>query len=106
MGEMPGRGAWPNNWLFSPDDNIYAWAFDTASPGAAAGTDWFSQPFKWAAAARDAAGFTREQVPLLYNDYGIETGTDKANAVLRFLSEQLAAGAPIDGVGLQAHMQC
>ena len=43
---------------------------------------------------------------LFYGDYGIETPTEKANAVYRFLKEQLADGTPIDGIGLQAHMTC
>lgn len=88
---------WPHNWVFGPDMNIFSWAFDNS-------TDWFAQTFAWAREAADGAGFP--QLPLFYNDYGIETASPKADAVLRFLSEQLKAGTPIDGIGFQAHLQC
>ena len=52
------------------------------------------------------AGFGRNKLPLFYNDYGIETATPKADAVLHFISEQLKDGTPIDGIGFQAHLRC
>ena len=104
---------WPGNWVFGPTENLFAWAFAqdqrgaaAAAAGASSPTDWFSQTFVWARAAADAAGYTRSQLPLLYTDYGIETATPKADAVLRLLTEQLSAGTPIDGIGFQAHLQC
>ena len=39
---------------------------------------------------------------LYYNDYNNESG-EKFEATLRFLSELLEAGVPVDGVGLQGH---
>jgi len=39
---------------------------------------------------------------LYYNDYNNESG-EKMDVSLRFLSEMLDAGVPIDGVGIQAH---
>lgn len=47
---------------------------------------------------------------LLLNDFGYETDTSststtqKRDATLRFLDEQLGAGAPIDALGIQAHL--
>lgn len=97
--EMPSYGEWPSNWIFGPDKNIFSWSWDNT-------TGWFAQTFEWARQAADNAGFQREQLPLIYNDYGIETATPKADAVLRFLSEQISNGVPIDGIGFQAHLQC
>ena len=47
----------------------------------------------------------REQSPhakLFYNDYSIESG-EKMKAALRFLSELLDKGIPVQGVGIQGH---
>ena len=38
--------------------------------------------------------------------YGIETPGAKTDAVLRWVTEQKAAGVPIDGVGFQSHLTC
>jgi GH35 family endo-1,4-beta-xylanase len=43
-------------------------------------------------------------VKLFYNDYGIEGLNSKSDAVYRLLQRLIAAGAPIDGVGFQAHL--
>lgn len=48
--------------------------------------------------AREAAPKAR----LFYNDYNIESG-EKLNVTLRFLSDLLEKGAPIQGVGIQGH---
>ena len=92
-----GRAGWPYNWLMGPEENIMAWAFGNTS-------DWFGQAFRWVRAAADGAGASNLQ--LFYNDYGLETPGPKADAVLRWVSEQRAAGVPIDGVGFQAHLPC
>ena len=55
-------------------------------------------------AAADGAG--AKKLRLFYNDYGIETPGAKADAVLRWITEQRAAGVPIDGIGFQAHLPC
>ena len=94
--EMPQHGSWPANWVFGAESNMFSWN----------GTGWFADVFRWTRAAVAAAGVGQSVIRLFYNDYGIETATAKADAVLRFLKEQLAAGAPIDGVGFQAHMRC
>ena len=41
---------------------------------------------------------------LFYNDYGAEGEGTKADAVYRLVAELKHAGVPIDGVGLQAHV--
>jgi len=95
-------GGWPANWVFGPAENLWRGAFNgTADPLA-----WFKKTFEWTRQAVGAAGFNSSQVRLFYNDYGIETFTDKANATYRLLREMLAEGVPIDGVGFQAHMSC
>jgi endo-1,4-beta-xylanase len=43
-------------------------------------------------------------VKLFYNDYGIERSGPKADAVFRMVSDLRQRGAPIDGVGFQAHL--
>jgi endo-1,4-beta-xylanase len=51
-------------------------------------------------AARDAD----PQARLFYNDYGGEGMSAKANRIYDLLRDLLAAGVPIDGVGLQMHI--
>ena len=94
-------GEWPHNWLVGPELNLFSWAFDN-------GTDWFGQTFKWVAAAAEkaVAGTSLPRPRIFYNDYGIETICPKSDATLRWLTEQKAAGVPIDGIGFQAHMNC
>ena len=59
---------------------------------------FFANLFKWARAA-DA------NVPLFYNDYGIEEyGESKTTQMLNLVQElKNTHNAPIDGVGLQSH---
>lgn len=92
-------GSWPSNWIYGSEQNVFSWAFDND-------TEWFPQTFNWTREVTDALGFNRTQVPLFYSDYGITTFTKKADAVLRFMKEQLAAGTPIDGIGFQSHLTC
>ncbi|KAK1989144.1 family 10 glycosyl hydrolase [Colletotrichum cereale] len=61
------------------------------------GTDYIPIAFK-AAAAADAAA------KLYYNDYNIELPGGKQKEVLNIIKSVKAAGARIDGVGLQAHL--
>ena len=64
---------------------------------AALGVSGMAQAFKW----------VREEDPdalLIYDDHGIEEPNPKTEATVRLLEDLLAAGAPIDGVGLQAHL--
>lgn len=60
------------------------------------GYDWLVNAFKWA----------REACPnaiLLYNDYNTIEYSNENNGVIKLVSAIKAAGAPIDGVGCQAH---
>jgi endo-1,4-beta-xylanase len=66
-------------------------------------SDWFGiggkELYEFAfRTARQAAPKAR----LFYNDYDIEAGK-KMEATIRFLERLLAAGAPVHGVGIQAH---
>jgi endo-1,4-beta-xylanase len=60
------------------------------------GISGMADAFKWARAADPEA-------KLFYNDYGIEGLNSKSDAAYRLLQDLIAAGAPIDGVGFQAH---
>ena len=62
----------------------------------ALGISGMANAFKWAREADPSA-------KLYYNDYGIELFNDKSDAVYRLIQDLLAAGAPIDGIGFQAH---
>jgi GH35 family endo-1,4-beta-xylanase len=53
--------------------------------------------FKWARAGDPDA-------LLYYNDYGIEGLGPKSDAVLALVEDLMNLGAPIDGVGMQAHL--
>ena len=57
----------------------------------------FAKAFGWAHAADPNA-------KLVYNDYGIETINAKSTAVYNLVKSLRAAGVPIDGVGIQAHL--
>ena len=59
------------------------------------GPDFLTQAFTFAREADPA-------VPLLYNDYSIESGA-KHQSSLRLLRRLIAEGAPITGVGIQGH---
>ncbi len=62
----------------------------------AIGPDYIEQAFRWARA-------DDPDVPLYYNDYGIETINAKSTAVLNMLSDLKAKGVPLDGIGFQFH---
>jgi len=68
------------------------------SPGIGlSGTGYVEQAFRWAHAADPNA-------LLFYNDFGIEGPGAKFDAVYRMLSDFVRRGVPIDGVGLQMHI--
>lgn len=45
------------------------------------------------------------EVPLFYNDYGIEGINAKSDAVYALVRDLMARGVPIHGIGFQAHMR-
>ena len=59
------------------------------------GADYLTQAFRFAREADPA-------VPLLYNDYSIESGAKHRSSLL-LLRRLIAEGAPITGVGIQGH---
>jgi GH35 family endo-1,4-beta-xylanase len=59
------------------------------------GADYLTQAFRF---AREAD----PEVPLLYNDYSIESGAKHRSSLL-LLRRLIADGAPITGVGIQGH---
>ncbi|KAK3379134.1 glycoside hydrolase superfamily [Lasiosphaeria ovina] len=63
----------------------------------ALGDSYFAVAFKFAAAADPSA-------KLYYNDYNLEYFPVKADGAVRIVKLVQAAGVPIHGVGLQAHM--
>jgi endo-1,4-beta-xylanase len=68
------------------------------SPGIGlSGTLFIEQAFRWAHQANPNA-------KLFYNDYGIEVTGPKSQALLVMLKDFKARGVPIDGVGLQMHV--
>ncbi|MEM8754022.1 MAG: endo-1,4-beta-xylanase [Pseudomonadota bacterium] len=72
-------------------------ALDPLSPfGRLLGEDGFVQAFKAAAAADPRA-------LLFINEFGLEADPRRFDAFLALVDRLIAAGAPIDGVGLQGH---
>jgi endo-1,4-beta-xylanase len=69
----------------------------SAIPPDQAGGDYVAQAFKWAHAADPAA-------KLFYNDFGLESDHAKVGLVDKLIQKARAAGAPIDGIGLQVHI--
>ena len=59
------------------------------------GPDYLTQAFRFAREADPA-------VPLLYNDYSIESGAKHQSSLL-LLRRLIAEGAPVTGVGIQGH---
>jgi endo-1,4-beta-xylanase len=62
-----------------------------------AGTGYVEQALRWARAADPGA-------LLFYNDYSIEAPGAKFNAVYAMVKDFTARGVPIDGVGMQMHI--
>jgi endo-1,4-beta-xylanase len=61
------------------------------------GTGYIERAFRWAREA-DPGGL------LFYNDFNIETINPKSNEVFRMVQDFKRRGVPIDGVGLQGHL--
>ncbi len=61
------------------------------------GVAGLADAFKWVHAADPAA-------LLFYNDYGVEDLSRKSQAVYDLVQQLEAAGAPVDGVGVQSHL--
>ncbi|KAJ3051703.1 hypothetical protein HK097_007269 [Rhizophlyctis rosea] len=62
------------------------------------GADWVERAFRHARSVDPSA-------KLFYNDYNIENTNAKADAVLKFITDLKSRGVPIDGVGMQMHVQ-
>jgi endo-1,4-beta-xylanase len=60
------------------------------------GTAYIEQAFRWAHAADPKA-------KLFYNDYEAEVINPKSDAIYTMAKDFVARGAPIDGIGFQAH---
>ena len=60
------------------------------------GPDYIAMAFRWAHQADPSA-------ELFYNDYGIEFGGAKTDAVYRLLASLRGQGVPVDGLGIQMH---
>jgi len=61
------------------------------------GTGYIEQAFRWARAADPDA-------LLFYNDYGIEDAGPKFEAVYQMVRDFVVRGVPIDGVGMEMHL--
>jgi endo-1,4-beta-xylanase len=61
------------------------------------GPDYIEKAFRWAHAADP-------KTELFYNDYGIERPGPKAERAFELVRDLKAKGAPIDGIGLQMHL--
>jgi len=61
------------------------------------GTGYIEQAFRWARQADSTA-------KLFYNDHDIEVTGKKSEALLNMLRDFIARGVPIDGVGLEMHV--
>ena len=61
------------------------------------GSDYLKKCFLW---AREAD----PEVKLFYNDYGLESNTNKLSLVLNMIDEFRNDNVPIDGIGLQMHI--
>ncbi len=61
------------------------------------GPDYIAKAFRWAHAADPKA-------KLFYNDYGIESPGRKAERAFELVRDLKAQGVPIDGIGLQMHL--
>jgi endo-1,4-beta-xylanase len=85
---------------------VYSWdvvneaVLDDGSPRpslwSAIGPDYIVKAFRWAREADPTA-------KLFYNDQGLDSSAAHADAVYKLISEANAAGAGIDGIGLQMH---
>ncbi|HVQ38034.1 MAG TPA: endo-1,4-beta-xylanase [Pyrinomonadaceae bacterium] len=87
------------NEAFLPDGTIEPsiW-YDSPGIGLAGkGTAYIEQAFRWARAADPKA-------LLFYNDYDSENLNPKSDAIYAIVKDFKQRGVPIDGVGIQAHL--
>jgi len=61
------------------------------------GPTYIEKAFRWAHEANPEA-------KLFYNDYGMETNPTKRKAVIQFFRNLRLNGVPVDGIGLQMHV--
>lgn len=66
------------------------------------GEEYFFTAFK---AASDAVAATGKDIKLYYNDYGIESPSNKTSAAVALLKEVQARGIRVDGVGFESHFE-
>jgi endo-1,4-beta-xylanase len=82
------------------------------SGGVLRSTPWYDDPgigYPTNTAQYIGASFQRARAndadcALFYNDYNIETVNTKSTAVFNMLSNLVATGVPVDGIGFQAHL--
>ncbi|TVR16527.1 MAG: 1,4-beta-xylanase [Planctomycetota bacterium] len=78
---------------------------DGPSPSDYRQSDWYQAAgFDYILTAFLAAAEAQPQALLFYNDYGLETEPKRSRA-LRLIERLRAAGARVDGIGIQAHLQ-
>lgn len=66
------------------------------------GEEYFYIAYK---AAADAVAATGKDIKLYYNDYGIESPSNKTTAAVGLMKELQARGIQIDGVGFESHFE-
>lgn len=66
------------------------------------GEEYFFTAFK---AASDAVAATGKDIKLYYNDYGIESPSNKTTAAASLLAKVQSRGSRIDGVGFESHFE-
>jgi endo-1,4-beta-xylanase len=66
------------------------------------GEEYFFTAFK---AASDAVAATGKDIKLYYNDYGIESPSNKTTAAVSLMKELQARGIRVDGVGFESHFE-
>lgn len=77
--------------------DTYSFWYDKAGP------DFIEKAFLAARRALDAAGDTG--CKLFYNDYGLSNNATKRDGVAAYIAELQSKSVPIDGVGLQCHVE-
>ena len=66
------------------------------------GADYITKAFTEADKWTHKAGY---DIDLIYNDFGILSINPKSDAVYALMTDLLAQGVPVDGVGIQAHIE-
>lgn len=86
------------NEAFNEDGTVRSTIWHNQPGIGLTGTGYIEQAFRWARAADPG-------VLLFYNDFNIETVQGKSDAVFKMVQDFKRRGVPIDGVGLQAHLE-